>query len=78
MMYQPHFEKSLVNLLIEYVDIFAWKPADIVGVSGQVTEQKLNEGPVTKPIWHKKGGRYGERNKSINDEVDKLVNAGID
>ncbi|GJT42974.1 reverse transcriptase domain-containing protein [Tanacetum coccineum] len=70
--------KELCSLLKRNLDIFAWKPADMTGVPRNIAEHRLNirEGysPV-RPI--RKRGRRPERNKAIQEEVEKLVDAGI-
>ncbi|GJX25527.1 hypothetical protein Tco_0231823 [Tanacetum coccineum] len=62
---------------IQNLDIFAWKPADMTGVSRHMAEHRLNvrEGPP--PIRQKKRGQAPKRNKAIREEVEKLVDTGI-
>ena len=47
----------------------------MIGVPKHLVENKLNEKPRTKPIWQKKRGQSKDRNKALNDEVDKLAGA---
>lgn len=49
----------------------------MTGVLKRLVEHKLNERPGGKQIRHKKWGKSKDRNKAINDKVDKLVKAGI-
>ncbi|GJT59195.1 hypothetical protein Tco_1002728 [Tanacetum coccineum] len=68
---------KLCNLLQRLLDIFAWTPTDMTGVPRQIAERKLNVRKGCPPVRQKKRGQAVERNIAINDEVSKLVKAGI-
>ncbi|GJW73742.1 hypothetical protein Tco_0133112 [Tanacetum coccineum] len=68
---------KLCNLLQRSLDIFAWTPTDMTGVPRQIAEHKLNVRKSCQPVRQKKRGQVAERNIAINDEVSKLVTAGI-
>nr|GEX32582.1 reverse transcriptase domain-containing protein [Tanacetum cinerariifolium] len=69
--------KELCGLLRRNLDIFAWKPANMTGVTRHIAEHRLNihEGCLT--VRQKKNGKAPKRNKAIYEEVEKLVDAGI-
>ncbi|GJU21756.1 reverse transcriptase domain-containing protein [Tanacetum coccineum] len=69
--------KELCALLIQNLDVFAWKPADMTGVPRHIAEHRLNVREGCLPIRQNKRGQAPERNKAIQDEVEKLVDAGI-
>ncbi|GKB28188.1 hypothetical protein Tco_0867589 [Tanacetum coccineum] len=69
--------KELCGLLRRNLDIFAWKPADMTGVPRHIAEHRLNIREGCLPVRQKKRGQAPERNKSIYEEVEKLVDAGI-
>ncbi|GJZ44216.1 hypothetical protein Tco_0591471, partial [Tanacetum coccineum] len=69
--------KELCTLLGQNLDVFAWKPADMTGVPRHVTEHRLNVREGCLPIRQKKRGQALERNKAIQEEVEKLVDARI-
>ncbi|GKB18225.1 reverse transcriptase domain-containing protein [Tanacetum coccineum] len=69
--------KELCGLLRRNLDIFAWKPADIIGVPRHISEHRLNIREGCLPVRQKKRGQAPERNKAIYEEVEKLVDAGI-
>ncbi|GJT75876.1 reverse transcriptase domain-containing protein [Tanacetum coccineum] len=69
--------KELCALLKQNLDIFAWKPADMTGVPRHMAEHRLNVREGCPPVRQKKRGQASERNKAIQEEVDKLVDAGI-
>ncbi|GJY43613.1 reverse transcriptase domain-containing protein [Tanacetum coccineum] len=68
----PEDQPSLQSL-----DIFAWTPTDMTGVPRKIVEHKLNVRKGCQPVRQKKKGQATERNVAINDEVSKLVTAGI-
>ncbi|GJS95089.1 reverse transcriptase domain-containing protein [Tanacetum coccineum] len=68
---------KLCNLLQQSLDIFAWTPADMTGVPRHIAEHRLNVREGCQPVRQKKRGQAVERNITINDEVSKLVAAGI-
>ncbi|GJS36018.1 hypothetical protein Tco_0534400 [Tanacetum coccineum] len=68
---------ELCNLLKENLDIFAWKPADMTGVSRSIAEHHLNVREGCQPIRKKIRGQSSDRNKAIQEEVAKLVEAEI-
>ncbi|GJV79424.1 hypothetical protein Tco_1515294 [Tanacetum coccineum] len=68
---------EVCNLLKENLDIFAWKPADMNSVPRSVAEHPLNIREGCQPIRQKRRGQAPDRNKAIQEEVAKLVEAGI-
>ncbi|GKB72557.1 reverse transcriptase domain-containing protein [Tanacetum coccineum] len=69
--------RELCSLLKRNLDIFAWKPADMTGVPRHIAEHMLNISEGCLPVRQKKRGQAPERNKAINKEVEKLVDADI-
>ncbi|GJT61328.1 reverse transcriptase domain-containing protein [Tanacetum coccineum] len=69
--------KELCTLLGQNLDVFAWKPADMTGVPRSIAEHCLNIREGCRPVRQKKRGQAPERNKAIQEEVEKLVDAGI-
>ncbi|GJU98512.1 reverse transcriptase domain-containing protein [Tanacetum coccineum] len=68
---------KLCDLLQRSLDVFAWTPEDMTGVPRHIAEHRLNVREGCQPIRQKKRGQAAERNVAINDEVNKLVAAGI-
>ncbi|GKA09209.1 hypothetical protein Tco_0688540 [Tanacetum coccineum] len=69
--------RELCNLLRRNLDIFAWKPADITGVSRYIAEHRLNVREGCHPVRQKIRSQAPERNKAIQEEVEKLMEVGI-
>ncbi|GJW36212.1 hypothetical protein Tco_0059132 [Tanacetum coccineum] len=69
--------KALCDLLRRSLDVFSWKPADMTGVSRHIAEHKLNVHEGCLPVRQKKRSQALERNKAIQEEVEKLVDADI-
>ncbi|GKA19958.1 reverse transcriptase domain-containing protein [Tanacetum coccineum] len=68
---------KLCSLLQQNLDVFAWKPADMTGVPRHIAEHRLNVRKGCSPIRQKKRGQAADRNQAIQEEVGKLVEAGI-
>ncbi|GJV91415.1 reverse transcriptase domain-containing protein [Tanacetum coccineum] len=68
---------KLCDLLQRNLDIFAWKPANMTGVPRHITEHRLNVREGCSPVRQKKRGQATNRNQAIQEEVGKLVEAGI-
>ncbi|GJX21499.1 reverse transcriptase domain-containing protein [Tanacetum coccineum] len=68
---------KLCGLLQRNLDIFAWKHADMTGVPRNIVEHRLNVREGCSPVRQKKRGQAADRNQAIQEEVGKLVEAGI-
>ncbi|GKA64356.1 hypothetical protein Tco_0763962 [Tanacetum coccineum] len=68
---------EVCNVLKENLDIFSWKPADMTGVPRSIAEHRLNIREGCQPIRQKRRRQAPDRNKAIQEEVAKLVEAGI-
>ena len=72
--------EDLKSLLTQFLrqnrDIFAWKQADMGGIDPTVITHRLNTNPSFKPVKQKRRSFAPERQKSINEEVGKLLQAG--
>ena len=66
----------LTQFLRQNKDVFAWKQADMGGIDPTVITHWLNVSPSFKSIKQKKMSFTPERQKSINEEVDKLLQVG--
>nr|GEY72748.1 reverse transcriptase domain-containing protein [Tanacetum cinerariifolium] len=68
---------KLCSILKENLDIFAWQPSDMTGVSRSVAEHRLNIREGYSPVRQKKRSKSPECTKAIQAEVQNLVEAGI-
>ncbi|GJU63899.1 reverse transcriptase domain-containing protein [Tanacetum coccineum] len=69
--------KKLCSLLQRNLDVFAWKPTDMTGIPRYIAEHRLNVWKGCSPVRQKKRGQAADRNQAIQEEVGKLVEAGI-
>ncbi|GJY05254.1 reverse transcriptase domain-containing protein [Tanacetum coccineum] len=69
--------KKLCDLLRRNLDMFAWKPPDMTGVPRHIAEHRLNVREGCPPARQKKRSQAPERNKVIQEEVERLMEAGI-
>nr|GEU42224.1 reverse transcriptase domain-containing protein [Tanacetum cinerariifolium] len=68
---------ELCSILKKNLDVFAWQPSDMTGVSRSIAKHQLNNREGYSPVRQKKRGQAPERAKAIQVEVQKLVEAGI-
>ena len=72
--------KYLKSLLTQFLrhnkDVFAWKQADMGGIDPTVITHRLNASPSFKQFQQKRRSFAPERQKAINEEVGKLLQAG--
>ena len=66
----------LTHFLRENKDVFAWKQADMGGIDPTIITHRLNVSPSFKPVKQKRRSFAPERQKEINEEVGKLLQAG--
>ena len=64
------------HFLKQNKDVFAWKQADMGGIDPIVITHRLNVSPSFKPVKQKRRSFAPERQKAINKEVGKLLQAG--
>ena len=57
------------------MEVFAWKREDMGGVDPAVITHMLNIDPSFKPVKQKRMSFSPERQKAINEEVAKLLQA---
>ena len=71
--------KDLKSLLTQFLrqnqDVFAWKQANMGGIDSTVITHRLNVSPSFKLIKQKRRSFTPERQKAINEEVSKLLQA---
>ena len=63
----------LTHFLRQNKDVFVWKQADMGGIDPTIITHRLNVSPFFKPIKQKRRSFALERQKAINEEVDKLL-----
>ena len=72
--------KDLKGLLTQFLrqnrDVFAWTQADMGGIDPAIITHKLNTNSSFKPVKQKRRSFAPERQKAINNEVGKLLQAG--
>ena len=65
----------LIHFLKQNKDAFAWKQADMGGIDPAIITHRLNVSPSFKPVKQKRRSFALERQKAINEEVGKLLQA---
>ena len=66
----------LIHFLKQNMEVFAGKQEDMGGIDLAVITHRLNVSPSFKPVKQKRMSFTPERQKTINEEVSKLLQAG--
>ena len=74
---QPSLKGELVKFLKNNLDVFVWSHKDMPGIDGDVIEHRLNVDPMKKPIQQKRQVFAPKQNKTIMEEVEKLLTLGF-
>ncbi|KAL0416819.1 UNVERIFIED_CONTAM: Retrovirus-related Pol polyprotein from transposon gypsy [Sesamum latifolium] len=69
-------ETMMIEFLRRSIDMFAWSPSDFKGIDTEVIVHRLNVDPMMRPVKQKKRSFGAERNHIIEEEVNKLLDAG--
>ncbi|KAL0438971.1 UNVERIFIED_CONTAM: hypothetical protein Slati_2380100 [Sesamum latifolium] len=70
------FETMVIEFLRRSIDMFAWSPSDFRGINPEVIVHRLNVDPIMRPAKHKKRSFGAKRNRIIEEDVSKLLEAG--
>ena len=68
---------KLIAFLKDRASTFAWKHDDMTGISKNIITHKLNVDKNFRPIHQKRRKFAPERNVIVQEEVDKLLKAGM-
>ena len=63
----------LIRFLKHNIEVFTWKQEDMGGIDLAIITHKLNISPSFKPVKQKRRDFASERQKVINEEVNKLL-----
>ena len=69
-------KSPLTHFLRQNKDIFAWKQADMGGIDPIVITHRLNVSLSFRPVKQKRRSFAPDRQKAINEELGKLLQAG--
>ena len=64
-----------MHFLKHNIEVFAWKQEDMGGINPAIITHKLNISPSFKPVKQKRRSFTPEKQKAINEEVNKLLQA---
>lgn len=67
----------LIELLKEYVDVFAWSYQDMPGLDTDIVEHRLPLKPECPPVKQKLRRTHPDMAQKIKEEVQKQINAGF-
>nr|XP_025674348.1 uncharacterized protein LOC112775091 [Arachis hypogaea] len=67
----------LIHILRQNIDLFAWTPDDILGISPKVICHRLAIDKTIRPVAQKKRNLGEEKKQAALEETKKLLNAGF-
>ena len=70
-------QQELHELLKEYVDMFAWSYADMLGLSTDIVMHEIHTKPECKPIKQKLWKLISEWSLKVKEEVKKQLKVGF-
>ncbi|RVW46756.1 Retrovirus-related Pol polyprotein from transposon 17.6 [Vitis vinifera] len=73
----PRRNPEHTNILRSNHDIFAWTHSDMKGIHPSIASHKLNVFPAARPIRQKIRRFHPDRQRVIQDEINKLLEAGF-
>ena len=65
------------NALRQNHDVFAWAHSDMTGIHPSITSHRLNILPTARPIRQRVKRFHLDKQKIIQNEIDKLLEAGF-
>jgi hypothetical protein len=71
------YESMLVQFLQDNRDVFAWQPADRLGVPRELAEHQLKVYPQARPILQKLHHFMPDKREATQAELARLVSAGF-
>ena len=66
----------VINFLRQNMEVFAWKQEDMGAIDPVVITHRMNVSSSFKPVKQKRRSFAPKRQKAINEEVGKLLQAG--
>ncbi|KAG5528675.1 hypothetical protein RHGRI_029373 [Rhododendron griersonianum] len=67
---------KLIQFLKENIEVFAWTPYEMPGMSPDVIKHSLNVDPGRKPVIQKPRRSSAMHTDAVNEEVERLLDAG--
>ena len=68
-----YLKHLFIHFLKQNKDVFEWKQEAMGGIDPTIITHRLNVSPSFKPVKQKRRSFAPERQKAINEEVDKLL-----
>ena len=69
--------KEYMNLLVEFRDVFAWKPSDLVGIPPELGEHHIDLVEGSTPVRQRQYRLNPRYSMLVKEELEKLLEAGF-
>ncbi|RVW98476.1 Transposon Ty3-I Gag-Pol polyprotein [Vitis vinifera] len=73
----PEEPRNIQDALRQSHDVFAWAHSDMKGIHPSIVSHKLNILPTARPVRQRVRRFHPDKQKIIQDEIDKLLEAGF-
>ena len=73
---EPELRDRLISFLTQQHDCFAWSHVDMIGIDPGIVVHRLQIDPSYPPVKQKRRKFAPERNRVINEEIQKLIDIG--
>ena len=73
----PSEKTTMIELLKEYKDVFAWSHEDMQGLDPKFYQHKINLSTNAKPVQQRRYRMNPNYAARIKEEIDKLLKAGL-
>jgi hypothetical protein len=73
----PEEQAELLQFLDKNSDVFAWSTSDLIGISREVIEHKLQVNPNAQPKKQKLCKMSEEKIEAVKAKVQRMLDAGF-
>ena len=73
----PEMRASLIQILQQNLDVFAWSHEDMPDIPTEIIQHKLNVNPASKLVRQRRRVFALEQDQAVRDEVARLLSAGF-
>ena len=73
----PGEEKAIQDLLVEYMDVFAWNHFDLTGVNPELGEHRIDLMLGATPMRQRQYRMNPKYSLMVKEEIDRLLEAGF-
>ena len=73
----PTTRSTMIMLLLEYTDVFAWSHEDMNGLDSKFYQHQINLATDAKPVQQRRDGMNPNYAARVKEEINKLLKIGF-